>query len=404
VTVGDGSGHVRSREEPPRLVERIRRGGPVPFDEFVEYALYDEHDGFFARGGGAGRAGRDFVTSPEVGTLFGELVGRALDRWWHELGEPDPFVVVEAGAGRGRLAADVLRSGPGCAVALRYVLVERSRALRAAQRELLEVEPYEDALGPAVPPGPDEAPLAVAGLGPIVTALEELPSVPLEGVILANELLDNLPFRVVERAAGTWSEVRVGVDGDALCEVLVPASPDLTVEADRVATAAGVAAGARLPVPTGASDWLSRCGEILRRGYLLVVDYADTAASLASRGQGSWLRTYRAHQRGGPPLGDPGAQDLTCDVPVEHLLGAAVRARFRLVQHASQTEWLRSLGSDALAEAAGVEWRHRAHVGDLEAVAARSRVQEAEALTDPAGLGAHHVLVFAKGVRLGSGG
>src|SRR5262245_33110160 len=114
----------------------------------MDAALYDEPDGFFARGGGAGRAGADFVTSPEVGTLFGALVARALDRTWHALGTPDPFVVVEAGAGRGRLAADVLRAAPECAAALRYVLVERSAELRARQRELLTVEPADEALGP----------------------------------------------------------------------------------------------------------------------------------------------------------------------------------------------------------------------------------------------------------------
>src|SRR4029453_4255387 len=100
-----------------RIAERIRHEGPIPFDRFVEAALYDEAGGFFARGGGggrggpgfsargggAGRAGRDFVTSPEVGVLFGALVARYLDRAWTELARPDPFVVVDAGAGRGRL-------------------------------------------------------------------------------------------------------------------------------------------------------------------------------------------------------------------------------------------------------------------------------------------------------------
>ena len=55
--------------------------------------------------GGAGRAGRDFVTSPEVGQLFGALVARALDGWWRDAGAPDPFLVIEAGAGRGRLSS-----------------------------------------------------------------------------------------------------------------------------------------------------------------------------------------------------------------------------------------------------------------------------------------------------------
>src|SRR5215468_5551394 len=134
---------------PERIAERIRREGPVPFDRYVDAALYDEDGGFFALGGGAGRAGRDFVTSPEVGALFGALVARFLDRAWLELGRPDPFVVVDAGAGRGRLAADVLRARPESVRALRYVLVERSATLRVAQRDLLTLEPADRALGPA---------------------------------------------------------------------------------------------------------------------------------------------------------------------------------------------------------------------------------------------------------------
>jgi len=150
-----------------RIAERIRREGPIPFDRFVDAALYDEQGGFFTGGGGAGRAGRDFVTSPEVGVLFGALIARSLDGAWSELSRPDPFVVVDAGAGRGRLASDVLRAEPECAPALRYVLVERSAALRAEQRELLTLEPADRAFGPAEPIEGDaeaeEAPRPVAG-------------------------------------------------------------------------------------------------------------------------------------------------------------------------------------------------------------------------------------------------
>ena len=130
-----------------RIAQRIHREGPIPFDAFVDEALYGD-GGFFTGAHGAGRAGRDFVTSPEIGPLFGALVGRALDRCWDELDARDPFLVIEAGAGRGRLAADVLASEPRCAPALRYVLVERSDARRAEQRDLLALEPVEDALGP----------------------------------------------------------------------------------------------------------------------------------------------------------------------------------------------------------------------------------------------------------------
>ena len=380
-----------------RIAERIRREGPIPFDRYVDAALYDEEDGFFARGGGAGRAGRDFVTSPEVGTLFGALVARFLDRSWTELGRPDPFVVVDAGAGRGRLAADVLRAGPECASALRSVLVERSAVLRAAQRELLTLEPADRAFGPTIRDEPDEAPRPVEGIGPIVTSLPELPALELsDGVVLANELLDNLPFRVVERAGGAWHEVRVGNDDGGFGEVVVPASPAVAAAADDVAADVAVADGARLPVPTATVDWLAGCGHALGRGFLVVLDYADGVASLAGRPQHEWLRTYRAHQRGGSPLDAPGSQDITATVPAEHLVTHATRAGFRLVEQATQAEWLGGLGIDDLVDDARGLWRERAAVGDLEALAARSRVTEAAALTDPSGLGAHRVFVFRK--------
>jgi len=111
------------------LRDRILREGPVRFDVAVEQLLYGD-EGFFTRGGGAGRRA-DFLTSPEVGPLFGAVVARALDAEWARLGRPDPFVVVEAAAGRGALARAVLDATPACRPALRYVCVERSAVLRA---------------------------------------------------------------------------------------------------------------------------------------------------------------------------------------------------------------------------------------------------------------------------------
>jgi len=377
-----------------RVVERIHRGGPIPFDAFVDEALYGE-GGFFAGGRGAGRAGRDFVTSPEVGSLFGALVAVAIDREWEALGRPDPFLVVDAGAGRGRLAADVLRAAPACERAMHYVLVERSAELRTAQRDLVTLEPIEDALGPAVRMDEEAGLIPVTGLGPIATSLPELPTVSLPGVIVANELLDNLPFRVVERTAAGWDEIRVTAEGTRLAEAKVRASDELSAEAEVVA-AGDVPVGARLPVPVRLGPWLRACAATLRRGALVVIDYAAAGTELAARGADGWLRTYRAHERGGSPLDDPGGQDVTADVPVEHLVHSAARAGFTLVEEVSQADWLRGLGLDALVDEARAGWDARAHVGDLDALRHRSRVSEAAALTDPSGLGAHRVFVFRR--------
>src|ERR1700730_15782327 len=120
-----------------RLRAIVTRQGPVPWSVLIDVALYGA-GGFYAAGGGAGRH-RDFLTSPEVGPLFGGVVARAIDATWEACGQPDPWVVVETGAGSGTLAASVLAAAPACAPALRYVAVEISAALRGAGGRRLAV-------------------------------------------------------------------------------------------------------------------------------------------------------------------------------------------------------------------------------------------------------------------------
>ena len=365
---------------------RVQRGGPVPFSTYVEEALSGV-DGFFTTGGGAGRRG-DFLTSPEVGGLFGAVVARALDAEWDRLGRPDPFVVVEGGAGRGALAATVIGSQPACAPALRYLCVERSPALRRAAHELLTVEPPANVLGGVADDDEDDerpAQRAGAGSGPVVTVLDDLPAVRFRGVVLANELLDNLPFDLLERTGSGWDEVRVGVEGGRLVEVLVGASPGLGAEADRLAPGAPV--GGRIPIQHEARGWLGHALGLVRAGRVVVVDYADATPSLAARPWQEWLRTYRGHQRAGHPLDAPGTADITCEVAVDQLAVARAPDRDR-----AQAAWLEGHGIGELVDAARKTWRATAHVGDLAALAARSRVGEADALTDPGGLGAFRVL------------
>ncbi len=365
------------------IAQLIHREGPITFDRFMEAALYGE-GGFFAEGRGAGRAGHDFITSPEVGSLFGVCMARALDRLWHALEEPDPFLVVEAGAGNGRLARDVLRAEPRCRAALRYVLVERSAHLRTEQRERLTLEPPDEALGPFARRAGDEHTVPARDAGPVFVALDELPALAADdAVVIANELLDNLPFGIAQWNGARFDEVRIGIEGDEFVEILVPVEVELPF---------AVTPGTRVPIPRGLHEWLAACDALVRRGFVLAIDYMTPAAELATR---PWLRTYRAHAPGEHPLADVGGHDITADVVLEQLDHAAP---FPIASIMRQAEWLDVLGIAALADEGRQAWDAGAARGDLAALAGRSRVNEMRALTDVGGLGAHHVVLFAKGI------
>ena len=320
----------------------------------MEAALYDPAGGFYATGGGAGRRG-DFLTSPEVGPLFGAVIARALDRWWEEMGRPAPFTFVDAGAGPGTLARAVLAARPAClaAGALRYVAVERSDGQRERH----------------------------AGLP--VTSVAELPAGPLTGVVLANELLDNLPFRLAVHDGG-WQEAFVDVDAHGrFVEVLrgfaeVPAC--LPADARH---------GSRAPVQDLAAAWVLDVLGRLTRGRLVVIDYARTTAEMAARPWREWLRTYRGHERGAHYLSDPGQQDITTDVALDQLpRPASVR---------TQAAFLAAHGIGDLVEEGRRVWHERSAAPDVAALTARSRVREAEALTDPTGLGGFTVAEWLVG-------
>ncbi|NMD25723.1 MAG: hypothetical protein GYA65_16230, partial [Actinobacteria bacterium] len=153
-------------------------GRPLRFDEYLAIVLYGEH-GFYTTSGQAGRRG-DFITSPEVGPLFAAVLARWIDAEHARLGAPDDFTIVEVGAGPGTLARAILLAAPHWIE--RYVAVEISPTQRAQH-----------------PAG--------------VRSQAELPSVPFRGVVIANELLDNLPFRLAVFDGG-WREAMVSIARD----------------------------------------------------------------------------------------------------------------------------------------------------------------------------------------------
>jgi SAM-dependent MidA family methyltransferase len=322
----------------------IEACGPIPFERFMELALYGA-DGFYTRadGGSAGRRG-DFITAPEIGPLFGTVVARFLDAEWDRIGRPSTFTVVDAGAGPGTLARSVRAAAPACGDALRYVAVEISAAQRARHPDGIE-------------------------------SRADIPTEAIDGVVIANELLDNLPFRLTVCDQG-WREafVDVGRDGRFVEVLSTRLDPVPAVLPD------GAPFGARAPLVGRAAAFVETARTLVRSGSVVALDYGTPiTAMLAGRPWRDWLRTYRGHERGTHYLAAPGTQDITTEVPIDQLPEPdALR---------SQAQFLGRWGIDDLVDEGRRVWAEQAARPGLEAMRMRSRVSESEALLDPAGLG-----------------
>jgi len=326
------------------------------FDLYAEEALYGPQ-GFYTQHGRAGTQGGDFITSPETSTLFGGCVASYLDQVWHELKCPDPFVVVEAGSGIGSLCRDIFLSIQDCADALRYVMIERSDHQRETAFARVTESCFIDR---------EEIPVA---------ALKDLPVGPFVGVVLANELLDNLPPRVVRKAAEGWLELHVENGNEAW----QPAENSAATMAASLAPKASP--GTTLPLHVKGAVWINRAMKLLERGRILAFDYGvENSEALLDRPLGEWLRTYRGHHRAGTPYAEPGTRDITCDVAFDQLPGSP---RISL-----QADWLVSQGIESMTQWAREQWRDAAASPDSTAVAARQVLDEAAALTSQTGLGA----------------
>jgi SAM-dependent MidA family methyltransferase len=325
-----------------RLRERIAASGPISFARFMESALYDAQDGFYARGARLGAQGA-FTTAPIAAPFLARAVGAELRAVWDRLGRPEPFTVVEVGPGDGSLAAGL--SAELADLPLELLLCERAAGMLAQAR--------------------DRVP------GARCVELEQLAGIC--GAIVANEVHDACPAHRLR-----WPrELLVGVGADGrFAFVPGPAAGEL---GDPL-RAAGVepAEGAEYDVAPAQAELQRGLARALERGSLIVLDYGE-AGRLRYERPLPRLRTYVGGLAGGDPLAAPGTQDITVDVDFGALRTAGEEEGLRTALDIPQPEWL--LGHGAQAAIAQLP-RHDA---------ARLWL---EALSDPQGSGAaFHVLI-----------
>ncbi len=400
--------------------------------EFTDAALYDADGGFYSVAGRPGRRG-DFITAPELGPLFGVVLARALKHWQavapaNAAGRRadatgDDGTAASAGRSGNPLGIRSAVDGPGASTAApsrlaespfegRFDVVELGAGTASLARSAVAASDNAAAGAGATEPGADSAAGADAAGGLCwwavetsarlraehpdddprirsVATLDEVQASP--QVVLANELLDNVAFRVVERAEAGWRELLVDVDaGGRFAERLGQVVEPPTVGSAEAQQAVDSAApGVRLPVHDAAVELLRELRRRWPRALIVVFDYAAGTAELCERSP-HWLRSYSAHDRHDDWLSSPGSRDITCDLAVEQIAAALPEPVI-----SSQADWLRAHGIDELAAEARRVWEQRAQVGDLAGMRARSTLSEAAALLDPAGLGGFSVFEWA---------
>ncbi|MGN6084179.1 class I SAM-dependent methyltransferase [Trinickia sp.] len=328
------------------LVTRIRdavaaAGGWLPFDRYMELALYTPGLGYYS--GGARKFGRraedgsDFVTAPELSPLFARTLARAVAQALDASGTRH---VMEFGAGTGRLAAGMLAAFEAFGTPLdSYAIVDLSGELRERQRQTI------DALGGA--------------LASRVRWLDALPE-RFEGVIVGNEVLDAMPVQLYARTGGIWHARGVGLDETGALRFeargLDTSSVSLSKEDSAVLAQLDAEMAPDLDYvaethSAGAAFTKTVCS-MLTRGAAIFIDYGFPRGEYyhPQRTEGTLMCHYRHHAHGDPFL-YPGLQDITAHVEFTRIAEAGVETGADLLGYTSQARFLMNAGiTDVLSE------------------------------------------------------
>jgi SAM-dependent MidA family methyltransferase len=348
------------------IAERIdAAGGWLPFDEFMELALYAPGLGYYSAGGVKIGRGGDFTTAPEMSDLFSQCVARQVSEVLGRAGGS----VLELGAGTGRMAGAVLTTLASLgSLPEQYAILEVSADLRDRQRARLEQLP--------------------SGLRERVTWLDALPSKPMRGAILANEVLDALPCQRIVIHGDEVRELGVSVEGEEAfgrraaeeprgatplgrpaIEGLFPGAPHFVereapqealnrraakeLAAAWCAVRSGLAFdledGYRTELCTRIEPWIAGLSDSLEQGLILLFDYGLPRAHYyhPQRTDGT-LRCHFKQRAHNDPLINVGVQDITAWVDFTRVAEGADSARLDVSGFATQAAFLLGLGIESL--------------------------------------------------------
>lgn len=164
----------------------IKQNGHIPIDDMMQEVLSINKSSYYKSTKNIGVAG-DFITSPEISQLFGEIIALWAIKQWKKLGEPGQFILFELGPGHGTLMNDLLR-----------VAKLVPEFLDAMSIHLLEINPYFI----------EKQKKSLSLYGKKIIWHKEINTVPkLPMIIIANEFFDALPIKQYVKSKKNWKEI-----------------------------------------------------------------------------------------------------------------------------------------------------------------------------------------------------
>jgi SAM-dependent MidA family methyltransferase len=318
-----------AREASDRLADKLRRSiieqaGPIGFDEYMRIALYEPGLGYYLGNAINFGVDGDFVTAPELSSLFGASVARqCFEILQHTGGD-----ILEFGAGNGFLCAHVLTTLDELGVVPeRYMILELNPLMRERQLQTLQ------ALAPH--------------LLSRVEWLHDRPRCKMNGVILANEIIDALPVKIFRTVDGEIHERRVAQLDDRFTWFETPA-PEWLASTVRARVDASIIAGGSdyvSEINTSIEPWVNDLSRIMDHTVALIFDYGFSRADYYSRDrtQGTLMCHFR-HRKHNNPFWFPGLQDITASVDFTALAEAADSSGIRVAGFSEQGNFLLASG------------------------------------------------------------
>lgn len=307
-----------------KIIEKIKKEGPITFKTFMEMALYEPELGYYtSQKTRIGRSG-DFYTSSHLHPVFGMMIGKQTEEMWEIMGGPSDFQIVEMGSGAGYLCKDIIDYLKNRELfnSLNYTIVELNPAMKTSQQNLLT--DFSDKIRR-------------------VSSIRELNNI--KGCFLSNELLDAFPVHVIEMNHEI-KEIFVSTDNEKLTEV--KRAPSTSGIADYLKEfSIGLEKGHRTEINLEIKKWLSEINRALTEGFILTIDYGYSSEDYYSedRNRGTLL-CYHEHQVTEDPYQNIGEQDITAHVNFSSVKKWGNELNINTIGFCPQGTFLVSLGID----------------------------------------------------------